>query len=158
MLAFAHMHLQVHLAGALDRATSNCLRASLPPVALPLDSPFAQAIFPCKRRAISMVHPCHNASLLRARVTPLLLKGIAQIIDMILVNNTVSRNGDKQSFPWLPDPPIKTVSENDSPNVVCLPLHWHIQPIRLPDAGSGQDHDPSNETVVANAHADSFCL
>ena len=40
------------------------------------------------------------------------------------------------------------MSENAPPNVVCLPQHWHVRPIRLPDAGSGQDHDPSNETVV----------
>ena len=26
------------------------------------------------------------------------------------------------------------------PNAVCLPQHWHIPPIRLPDAGLGQDH------------------
>ena len=32
----------------------------------------------------------------------------------------------------------------------CLPQHWHVQSIRLPDAGSGQDRDPSDETVVAN--------
>ena len=67
-LAFAHVHLQVPLAGALDRATSNCLRASLPPMAVLLDSPFAQAILPCKRRTISMVDPC-------GLVTPLRLPG-----------------------------------------------------------------------------------
>ena len=34
-------------------------------------------------------------------------------------------------------------------NVVCLPLmHWFVQPIRLPNADSGQDQDPSNETIV----------
>ena len=35
-------------------------------------------------------------------------------------------------------------------NVACLPaMHWLIQPIRLPDADSGQDQDPSSETIVA---------
>ena len=66
ILAFAHMHLQVPLAGALDRATSDCPGASLPPVALLLNSPLTQAISPHKRCAISMVDPHHSASLPRA--------------------------------------------------------------------------------------------
>ena len=66
ILAFAHMHLQVPLAGALDRATFNCLRASLLPMAILLDSPFAQAILPNKRRTLSMVDPYYSASLPRA--------------------------------------------------------------------------------------------
>ena len=32
-----------------------------------------------------------------------------------------------------------------------MPQHRHVRSIGLPDAGSGQDGDPSNETVVAHA-------
>ena len=66
MLAFAHVHLQVPLAGAVDRATSNCLRASLLPLVILFGSPFAQAILPHKRRTLSMVDPYCSTSLLLA--------------------------------------------------------------------------------------------
>ena len=38
--------------------------------------------------------------------------------------------------------------ENASPNVVCLSKHRVDQSSRLPEAGSGQDSDPSSETVA----------
>ena len=42
----------------------------------------------------------------------------------------------------------RTVSENFS-NIVCLPhTHRFARPIRLSNEDSGQDQDPSNETIV----------
>ena len=45
-------------------------------------------------------------------------------------------------------PLSKSGLENVSPNVAILPRHRHVRPIRLSDADSGQDHDPSGKTVA----------
>ena len=59
------------------------------------------------------------------------------------------------NFPWFPDFfKCTAVSEIASPNVVCLSKHRVDRSIRLPETGSGQDSDPSGETVAATLAMD----